>query len=53
MGRPHKKRYVAYNPGVCYFKPRGIPLVAGSDAHHPDQVGRYFDKLPGLLKTLL
>ena len=32
---------------------RGIPLVAGSDAHHPDQVGRYFDKLPGLLKTLL
>ncbi|MCK5515564.1 MAG: histidinol-phosphatase [Desulfobulbaceae bacterium] len=23
-----------------------IPLVAGSDAHHPHQVGRYFDTLP-------
>jgi histidinol-phosphatase (PHP family) len=23
----------------------GIPLVVGSDAHHPDQVGRFFDKL--------
>ena len=28
MGRPHKKRFVAFNPGVCYFKPRGIPMVA-------------------------
>ena len=27
MGRPHKKRFVAYNPGVCYFKPRGIPML--------------------------
>jgi len=27
MGRPHKKRYVAFNPGVCYFKPRGIPML--------------------------
>lgn len=24
----------------------GIVLVAGSDAHRPDQVGRYFDRLP-------
>jgi histidinol-phosphatase (PHP family) len=23
----------------------GIPLVAGSDAHHPDEVGRCFDRL--------
>jgi len=23
----------------------GIPLVAGSDAHHPDEVGRFFDKI--------
>ncbi|HHD63086.1 MAG TPA: histidinol-phosphatase HisJ family protein [Desulfobulbaceae bacterium] len=23
----------------------GIPLVVGSDAHHPDQVGRFFDRL--------
>lgn len=27
MGRPHKKRNVAYNPEVSYFKPRGIPMV--------------------------
>ncbi len=27
MGRPHKKRFVAFNPGVCYFKPRGIPML--------------------------
>jgi predicted DNA-binding protein (UPF0251 family) len=26
MGRPHKKRNVAYNPNVSYFKPRGIPM---------------------------
>jgi histidinol phosphatase-like PHP family hydrolase len=23
----------------------GIPLLAGSDAHHPRQVGRFFDRL--------
>ena len=28
---------------------RGIPLVAGSDAHQPEDVGRYFDKLEGYL----
>lgn len=27
-----------------------IPLVAGSDAHRPDQVGRYFDRLPQWLQ---
>lgn len=27
MGRPHKKRIVSHNPGVSYFKPRGIPMV--------------------------
>jgi predicted DNA-binding protein (UPF0251 family) len=26
MGRPHIKRCVEYNPGVSYFKPRGIPM---------------------------
>jgi len=31
---------------------RGIPLVAGSDAHRPEDVGRYFDRLPGLVKDL-
>jgi histidinol-phosphatase (PHP family) len=25
-----------------------IPFMAGSDAHHPDQVGRFFDRLPDL-----
>ena len=30
-------------------KALGIPLVAGSDAHRPDQVGRNFSQLPGLL----
>jgi histidinol-phosphatase (PHP family) len=28
---------------------RKIPLVAGSDAHKPEDVGRYFDRLQGLL----
>ena len=27
----------------------GIPLTAGSDAHHPAQVGRYFDRIPEFL----
>lgn len=30
----------------------GIPLTAGSDAHHPEQVGRYFDLLPAYLSGL-
>jgi histidinol-phosphatase (PHP family) len=32
---------------------RNIPLVAGSDAHCPEDVGRYFDRLPGLMKELV
>lgn len=31
---------------------RNIPLVAGSDAHCPEDVGRYFEKLPGLIQDL-
>ena len=31
---------------------RNIPLVAGSDAHRPEDVGRYFDRLPGLIERL-
>jgi len=31
---------------------RNIPLVAGSDAHRPEDVGRYFDRLPGLIEEL-
>ena len=31
---------------------KDIPLVAGSDAHRPEDVGRYFDRLPGLIKEL-
>lgn len=27
----------------------GIPLAAGSDAHRPEEVGRHFDRLMGLL----
>ncbi len=26
MVRPQKNRFVAFNPGVSYFKPRGIPM---------------------------
>ncbi|MBS3759107.1 MAG: DUF134 domain-containing protein [Desulfobacterales bacterium] len=33
MGRPHKKRFVAYNPGVSYFKPRGIPMLELEETH--------------------
>jgi histidinol-phosphatase (PHP family) len=32
---------------------RDIPLVAGSDAHRPEDVGRYFDRLPELLDELV
>lgn len=32
MGRPHKKRLVSHNPGVSYFKPRGIPMVKLSES---------------------
>ena len=31
---------------------RKIPLVAGSDAHRPEDVGRYFDRLPELARKL-
>ncbi len=31
---------------------RGIPLSAGSDAHQPEVVGRYFDRLPEYLKKI-
>ncbi|PID72703.1 MAG: restriction endonuclease [Desulfobulbus propionicus] len=31
---------------------KGITLEAGSDAHAPEQVGRFFGKLPGHLMTL-
>ena len=31
---------------------RGIPLSAGSDAHRPEDVGRYFDRLPAYLASL-
>jgi len=30
----------------------GIPLTVGSDAHRPDQVGRYFDRLPAYLSRI-
>ena len=32
---------------------RNIPLVAGSDAHCPEDVGRYFDRLPGLMEKIV
>ena len=31
---------------------RGIPLWAGSDAHQPGDVGRYFDRLPEYLQRI-
>ncbi|WP_448874709.1 histidinol-phosphatase [Desulfobulbus propionicus] len=31
---------------------RGIPLQAGSDAHNPSDVGRYFEQLPAYLEAL-
>jgi histidinol-phosphatase (PHP family) len=31
---------------------RGLPLYAGSDAHQPEDVGRYFDQLPEYLQTI-
>ena len=32
---------------------KNIPLVAGSDAHCPEDVGRYFDRLPELTQKLI
>lgn len=31
MVRPKKDRLVAFNPGVSYFKPRGIPMMELSE----------------------
>ena len=31
---------------------RGISLSAGSDAHHPEQVGRHFEQLPAYLSQI-
>jgi len=31
---------------------RGLPLYAGSDAHQPEDVGRYFDQLPEYLQSI-
>jgi histidinol-phosphatase (PHP family) len=31
---------------------RNIPLVAGSDAHRPEDVGRFFERLPNLVQQL-
>ena len=31
---------------------KNIPLVAGSDAHRPEDVGRFFDRLDGLMEEL-
>ena len=28
MGRPKKRRFVAINPEITYYKPRGVPLSA-------------------------
>ncbi|NOQ46341.1 MAG: histidinol-phosphatase HisJ family protein [Desulfobulbaceae bacterium] len=30
----------------------GIPLIAGSDAHQPEHVGRYFDRLPEWIERI-
>jgi histidinol-phosphatase (PHP family) len=42
-------------PSVAILKKaveRNISLVAGSDAHRPEDVGRYFDRLPELMKEI-
>ena len=38
-------------PFVKMAMDRGIPLVASSDAHRPEDVGRYFDRLPDFLRA--
>ena len=43
-------RLLADNPTLAVE--RGIPLSAGSDAHRPEDVGRYFDRLPAYLASL-
>jgi predicted DNA-binding protein (UPF0251 family) len=33
MARPQKNRMVAFDPDVCYFKPRGVPLKFLEEVH--------------------
>ncbi len=33
-------------------KRKGVRMSAGSDAHHPEQVGRYFNRLPSLIENI-
>ncbi len=37
---------------IAAARKRAIPLCAGSDAHHPTQVGRHFDRLPEYLARI-
>jgi len=39
-------------PWLALARRRGLPLEAGSDAHQPEQVGRHFQLLPGLIEAV-
>ncbi|OQX19731.1 MAG: hypothetical protein BWK76_03575 [Desulfobulbaceae bacterium A2] len=39
-------------PWLLMARRRGLRLEAGSDAHLPEQVGRHFQQLPGLIEAI-
>ena len=50
LRKPAKEIYPSQDfINICFT--RGVPVVTGSDAHSPDDVGRDFDKLVESLKT--
>ncbi len=51
-GYPHKDAPYPSGPILQKAIALGLPLVAGSDAHRPQDVGRYFEKLPELVAKL-
>lgn len=46
-GEPYPEAYI-----IAKALGLGIPLMAGSDAHRPEHVGRYFDRLPEWIERI-
>jgi len=51
MDKPVGEFYPGAN-FLCRLRKYGVPVTLGSDAHSPDEVGRYFDRAVALLKEI-
>ncbi|MCX7001322.1 MAG: histidinol-phosphatase, partial [Candidatus Sumerlaeota bacterium] len=51
MDKPVREFYPGAN-FLCRLRKYGVPVTLGSDAHSPDEVGRYFDQAVALLKEI-